>query len=53
MERVVSALMPTRKAKRARAKYNMRDMKHLFKNVSPRGESRKSRFSTLWKEYVD
>ena len=50
--KTVPALMPTRKARRARAKSNMFDVPHLFKRTTPRGDKRESYFSLHWREAV-
>jgi len=50
--KTVPALMPTRKARRARAKNNMYDVPHLFKRTSARNAKRQSYFSLHWREAV-
>ena len=50
--KTVPTLMPTRKARRARAKHNMFDVPHLFRRTTPRGEKRESYFSVHWREAV-
>ena len=50
--KTVPTLMPTRKARRARAKHNMFDVPHLFRRTTPRGHKRESYFSLHWREAV-
>lgn len=46
------AQMPTRKAKRAAAKYALNEIPHLFKKIQEKDGKRASYFAIYWKEFV-
>lgn len=46
------AQMPTRKAKRAAAKYALNEIPHLFKRTQEQNGKRVSYFSLHWKEFI-